>query len=206
MKTSWLAFSTGFAVCASLIIAIGAQNAFLLRQAIRNQFVIPIVLLFVGSDALLLTSGVAGGSAALGAIPWLVPLAKWLGVGFLATYGASALRRAFSPDGLVAAPTGEGASAGAGAVLGAALGFTYLNPHVYLDTVLLIGSIGATQPTAGKLPFVLGAACASATWFTLLGAGGRLLAPLFARPAAWRVIEATTAATMFVTARALLRG
>lgn len=199
----WLSFSTGFGICASLIVAIGAQNAFLLRQAVRGEHVIPLVLLFGACDAILITAGVTGGAALLSATPWLLPVIRWAGAGFLAVYGLLAVRRAIRPGALVAA-TGR-RSASARAVILTGLAFTLLNPHVYLDTVLLVGSIGAAQPDGGKLPFVLGATCASAAWFSLIGIAGSRLAPVMARPAVWRGLEAMTAAIMFVTAFALAR-
>jgi L-lysine exporter family protein LysE/ArgO len=200
---TWLSFPTGFGVCASLIVAIGAQNAFLLRQAVRGEHVLPLVILFAACDALLITAGVAGGAAVLGATPWLLPVVRWAGAGFLVTYGILAVRRAVRPGALVAAAGRRPSSARAVILTGGA--FTVLNPHVYLDTVLLVGSIGAAQPAGGKLPFVLGATCASISWFTLIGIAGRRLAPVMARPAVWRGLEAMTAAIMFGTAFALVR-
>jgi L-lysine exporter family protein LysE/ArgO len=200
---NWLSLPTGFGVCASLIVAIGAQNAFLLRQAIRDEHVLPLVVLFAACDALLITAGVSGGAALLGATPWLLPVARWAGAGFLAAYGILAVRRAIRPGALVAATDRRPSSVRAALLTG--LAFTVLNPHVYLDTVLLIGSIGASQPEGGKLPFVLGAIGASVSWFALIGVAGRRLAPFMARPAVWRGLEATTAVIMFATALALIR-
>jgi L-lysine exporter family protein LysE/ArgO len=193
---------TGFAVCASLIVAIGAQNAFLLRQAVRGEHIRALVVLFAVCDAMLITAGVAGGAALLDATPWLLPLVQWGGAGFLISYGLLAARRALRAGALVAA-TGTRPSSRRAALL-TGLAFTILNPHVYLDTVLLIGSIGAAQPAGGKLPFVLGATGASVAWFTLIGVTGRRLAPILARPAVWRAIDAVTAAIMFAAAYALL--
>ena len=194
-------FVTGFAVCASLIAAIGAQNAFLLRQAVRGEHIRALVLLFAVCDAVLITAGVAGGAALLDATPWLLPAVRWLGAAFLVGYGLLAARRALRAGVLVAA-TGGPSSRRAALLTG--LAFTILNPHVYLDTVLLIGSIGAAQPAGGKLPFVLGATGASVTWFTLIGVTGRRLAPLLARRAVWRGIEAVTATIMFIAAWSLI--
>src|SRR5687767_4976655 len=98
---TWLSFPTGFGVCASLIVAIGAQNAFLLRQAVRGEHVLPLVVLFAVCDALLITAGVAGGAAVLGATPWLLPVVRWAGAGFLVAYGILAVRRAVRPGALV---------------------------------------------------------------------------------------------------------
>jgi L-lysine exporter family protein LysE/ArgO len=195
-------FVTGFAVCASLIIAIGAQNAFLLRQAVRGEHIHALVLLFAVCDAVLITAGVAGGAALLDATPWLLPAVRWVGAGFLVGYGLLAARRALHAGVLVAA-TGRQPSTRRAALL-TGLAFTILNPHVYLDTVLLIGSIGAAQPAGGKLPFVLGATGASVAWFTLIGVTGRRLAPVLARRAVWRAIEAVTAAIMFAAAWSLI--
>jgi L-lysine exporter family protein LysE/ArgO len=195
------AFASGFALSAALIVAIGAQNAFVLRQGLRREHVGPVVLFCVAADALLMAAGVTGLGAALGHVPGLVLALTLGGAAFLAWYGLAALRRAARPGMLLA---GEGqAVPSLGAALGRAAGFTLLNPHVYLDTVLLVGSVGAAQPAGTQPSFVAGAGLASAAWFAALGYGARLLAPLFARPAAWRVLDAVVGATMLALAAAL---
>lgn len=187
-------FLTGFAVSAGLIIAIGSQNAFVLRQGLRREHVGPVVLFCALADLALMASGVAGLGAMLERLPALVTLLALGGAVFLSWYGVTALRRAARPERLVADEAGA-ASSLSGALARVA-GFTLLNPHVYLDTVLLVGSVGAAQPAGTQAPFVAGAGLASALWFAALGFGARLLAPLFARPMAWRVLDLVVGATM----------
>jgi L-lysine exporter family protein LysE/ArgO len=232
------AFTTGFALSATLIVAIGAQNAFVLRQGIRKEHVAPIVLFCAIADLVLIAAGVAGLATVLGDSPVLVAALTTAGSAFLVWYGIRALRRALVPQALHAGAgpgggAGDGAGAGggigaggggavgggvgAGARVGAeeplslrnamaqVAGFTLLNPHVYLDTVLLMGSIGTRQPPDMRVWFVGGAACASGVWFTTLGFGARLLAPVFARPQAWRVLDILIGLTMLALAVALIR-
>jgi L-lysine exporter family protein LysE/ArgO len=195
-------FAHGFAVSAALIIAIGAQNMFVLRQALRREHVGSIVLFCAITDAVLIGLGVAGLGALLGQAPQLRLTLSLGGAGFLAWYGVGAFRRALAPGALVAT---RGAQAlPLVSALGQAAGFTLLNPHVYLDTVLLVGSIGAAEPAAAQPIFVLGAAVASLSWFCALGYGGRMLAPFFARPAAWKVLEGAVGTTMLALAAGLL--
>lgn len=197
------AFTTGFALSATLIVAIGAQNAFVLRQGIRKEHVAPIVAFCALADLLLIGAGVAGLAGILGDSPTLVAVLTIAGSAFLAWYGIRALSRALVPQSLQAAAGSEPLSFG-GAMAQAA-GFTLLNPHVYLDTVLLMGSIGTRQPPDMRLWFVGGAACASGVWFTTLGFGARLLAPVFARPRAWRVLDTVVGLTMLALAVVLIR-
>lgn len=195
-------FAHGFAVSIALIVAIGAQNMFVLRQALRGEHVGAIVLFCAAADAVLIGLGVAGLGTLLGQAPRLQVLLSLGGAAFLAWYGVGAFRRAAAPGALVAA--GGGAALALKSALARAAGFTLLNPHVYLDTVLLVGSIGAAKPAAAQPVFVLGAAVASLGWFCLLGYGGRMLAPVFARPAAWRVLEAMVGGIMLLLAAGLL--
>jgi L-lysine exporter family protein LysE/ArgO len=197
------AFTTGFALGATLIVAIGAQNAFVLRQGIRKEHVGPIVLFCTLSDLVLICAGVAGLAAVLGDSPSLVAALTAAGSAFLVWYGIRALRRALVPQSLQAAAGAESLSLGN--AMAQAAGFTLLNPHVYLDTVLLMGSIGTRQPPDMRAWFVGGAACASGVWFTTLGFGARLLAPVFARPRAWQVLDTLVGLTMLVLAVALIR-
>lgn len=194
---------TGFALSLGLIVAIGAQNAFVLRQGLRREHVALVVGFCAACDLALIAAGVAGLGAVLGTAPRLVTVLSLGGAGFLGWYGVSALRRALRPERLEAGPGGA-ALTRAGALARVA-GFTLLNPHVYLDTVLLVGSVGAAQPAAAHLPFVLGAGLASALWFVSLGFGARFLAPLFARPLAWRVLDLLIGAMMLTLAAGLLR-
>ena len=197
------AFTTGFALSATLIIAIGAQNAFVLRQGIRKEHVAPIVAFCAIADLLLIGVGVAGLAGILGDSPTLVALLTIAGSAFLVWYGIRALRRALLPQSLRAASGNEPMSL-ANAMAQAA-GFTLLNPHVYLDTVLLMGSIGTRQPPELRIWFVGGAACASGVWFTTLGFGARLLAPIFAKPRAWQVLDTLVGLTMLFLAVVLIR-
>ena len=197
------AFTTGFVLSATLIIAIGAQNAFVLRQGIRREHVAPIVIFCAVADLVLIGVGVAGLAGILGNSPVLVSLLTIAGSAFLIWYGVRALSRALIPQSLQAAAGAEPVSLGN--AIAQAAGFTLLNPHVYLDTVLLMGSIGTRQPPDLRVWFVGGAACASGVWFTTLGFGARLLAPIFARPLAWRVLDTLVGLTMLTLAVVLVR-
>lgn len=196
-----LPFTTGFLLSGALIIAIGAQNLFVLRQGLRRAHVGAIVLFCGTADALLIAAGVAGVGAFLAALPQLTTLLAWGGAGFLGWYGVQALRRMAAPDSMAVTAAGETTLARA---LMATAGFTLLNPHVYLDTVLLMGAAGAAQPEAARPAFVAGAALASFSWFAALGYGARLLRPLFARPAAWRVLDAGVGIVMLTLAASLV--
>lgn len=186
-----------------LIVAIGAQNAFVLRQGLRREHVGSVVAFCALADAVLISAGVMGMAQALGERPGVARVLALAGAVFLAVYGWQALRRARQPHQLRAANGGAGLSL-AGALTQAAA-FTLLNPHVYLDTVLLVGSIGAQQPAALRPWFVTGACVASLTWFSLLGFGARWLAPWFARPRAWQLLDGLIGLTMWVLAALLVR-
>lgn len=190
----------GFVTSLSLIIAIGAQNAFVLRQGLRREHVPTVVLLCALADALLITAGVAGLGALIVEHPVALAVTRCAGAAFLLGFAAVAVRRALRPDHLDPAETG--ASGLTGVVL-ACLGFTFLNPHVYLDTVVLLGSLAA-QHGPGRWAFGAGAATASLIWFTALGFGARRLAPLFARPRAWQLLDAGIAVVMVALAAWLL--
>lgn len=194
---------TGFVLSAGLIMAIGGQNAFVLRQGIRGEHVLPVVLFCAVADVVLIAAGVAGLGAALEHVPDLVTLLTFGGAAFLACYGLAALGRAASPARLVTDAAGTGPSLGG--ALARVAGFTLLNPHVYLDTVLLVGSVGAAMPAGAQIPFVAGAGLASTGWFAALGFGARGLAPLFARPAAWRVLDLIVGVIMLCLAAGLVR-
>ncbi|NYI57911.1 LysE/ArgO family amino acid transporter [Cellulomonas soli] len=178
----------------SLIVAIGAQNAFVLRQGIRREHVLPVVLVCAGADALLVTAGVAGLGRLVSEHPDVLAAARWGGAAFLLAYGVLAALRAGRPATLEPADAGP---ASLRAVLAAALGFTFLNPHVYLDTVVLLGSLAQQHgPGGGTVAFGAGAVTASVLWFGALGFGAARLAGVFARPAAWRVLDGTVAVLM----------
>jgi L-lysine exporter family protein LysE/ArgO len=195
------AFTTGFALGATLIIAIGAQNAFVLRQGLRREHVLLIVAFCALADLLLISVGVAGLARLLGDAPRLIMALTVAGTVFLAWYGVRALARARKASVLHAA-AGTHQIALRSALVQAA-GFTFLNPHVYLDTVLLMGSIGARQPADMRMWFVGGAAAASGAWFTTLGFGARLLRPVFQTPRAWQVLDTIIGLTMLALAASL---
>jgi L-lysine exporter family protein LysE/ArgO len=197
------AAGTGFALGATLIIAIGAQNAFVLRQGLRREHVGTVVAFCATADALLMIVGVLGAGRALAAAP---QLARWMaaaGALFLLLYALRALHRAWRPATLVAA--GREGRISRRAALAQAAAFTLLNPHVYLDTVMLVGAVGAQQSVALRPAFLAGACAASALWFGGLGYGARWLAPWFARPVAWRWLDTAIALTMLLLAAVLAR-
>ncbi|WP_454798091.1 LysE/ArgO family amino acid transporter [Novosphingobium lindaniclasticum] len=194
-------FLSGFALSAALIMAIGAQNLFVLRQGLRREHVGPVVLFCASADAVLIAAGVAGVGAFLTAVPGLATVLSLGGAAFLAWYGIKAFQRMAAPDAMAVA-SGSGISLGR--AIAATAGFTFLNPHVYLDTVLLMGTAGAAQSAAARPLFVAGAASASFIWFAGLGYGARLLVPLFSRPASWRILDAIVGATMLVLSASLL--
>ena len=190
-------FLTGLGSAAALIVAIGAQNAFVLRQGLRREHVLAVVAICVASDAVLIAAGVAGIGTLVKAAPLALQLVRWAGFAFLIGYAVFAAIRAVRPSTLTAATSGGGPLA---AAIGTCLAITWLNPHVYLDTVLLLGSMSATHGDPGRWVFGAGAATASLLWFVLLGFGARLAAPVFARPVAWRVLDAGIAVLMVVLA------
>ncbi len=192
----------GFATGLTLIVAIGAQNAFILRQGIRREHVLPVVAICTVSDMALMAAGVAGFGALVTAHPQMVTLARFGGAAFLIVYGMLAARRAWRPSGLT--PSEAGPSRLAGVVL-TCLAFTFLNPHVYLDTVVLIGAL-SNEHRDGRWLFGVGAAVASAVWFTTLGFGAGRLRGLFARPTAWRILDGLIAVTMIALGVAVLHG
>lgn len=245
----------GLGLGLGLIVAVGAQNAFVLRQGIRREHVLAVVLVCIVSDAVLIVAGVAGAGALFTAVPWLVTVARWGGALFLLVYAVLAARRAVRPpapdaealridpdpvdegtrDGGgamrhdPAPPTGQdgcndvgtatlevharpattigapGSSALLPAVVGPALALTWLNPHVYLDTVVLLGSVGNAHGQ-GRWAFAAGAILGSTLWFTALGVAARALAPVFARPIAWRVLDGIIAVVMTCVATGLVVG
>lgn len=187
----------------SLIVAIGAQNAFVLRQGIRREHVLPVVLICGLTDALLETLGVAGIGYLIERAPVVLEIVRWGGVAFLLWYAWSAARRAMRPEVLVAQ---EGSESSLKKTILACLAITYLNPHVYLDTVVLMGSIGNAQGDPGKWWFALGGAIASIAWFFLLGYGARALTRFFATPRSWQILDGVVAVVMLVIAARLVFG
>lgn len=197
------AIGTGFALGGALIIAIGAQNAFVLRQGLKREHVGLVVAFCAGADALLMTAGVLGAGQALAALPQLGVLLAAFGALFLGAYGLRALARAWRPASLAAAR--DAGPMSRSAVLAQAAAFTLLNPHVYLDTVMLVGAVGAQQAAPVRPAFLLGACAASLSWFCALGFGARWLTPWFARPVAWRCLDAGIGLTMLALAVLLAR-
>ncbi|MDO4131024.1 LysE/ArgO family amino acid transporter [Clavibacter michiganensis] len=191
---------SGFGLGFSLIAAIGAQNAFILRQGTRREHVLVVVLICAVSDVILVGLGVAGIGAVIEAAPVAIVVIRILGACFLAGYAALSLLRAVAPRGLAVAVSAPRAL---GTVVAACLALTWLNPHVYLDTVLLVGSVAAGHGD-GRWAFGVGAMVASCVWFTLLATAARVFAPVLARPSAWRVLDTVIAGVMLVLAVQIL--
>jgi L-lysine exporter family protein LysE/ArgO len=187
------AFFNGFVLGASLIIAIGAQNAFILRQGLLRKHVFVLCLICALSDALLIAMGVAGLGTLISSSPRLISAVTLGGALFLFSYAVIALRRAVRPSALRASGEGGGSLR---AAIAACLAFTFLNPHVYLDTVVLVGSLSAKYTGHARFAFAEGAMAASFVWFFTLGYGARLLEPVFAKPAAWRILDCVIAVVM----------
>lgn len=182
----------GFITSFTLIAAIGAQNAFVLRQGIRREHVVPVIALCTMSDIVLISAGIASVGALISAHPGALNIAKFGGAGFLICYGLLAARRACRPSSLTPAET---APARLPQVLVTCAALTFLNPHVYLDTVVLLGAL-ANEHRDGRWQFGVGAVTASAVWFFSLGLGARRLARLFATPVTWRILDGLIAVTM----------
>ena len=187
----------------SLIVAIGAQNAFVLRQGLRREHVLAVVLVCALSDAVLILLGIAGAGAVIQSAPVVLTVVRFAGAAFLLAYGILAARRALRPAALTA--DGPAVRSGLAPTLLTVLALTWLNPHVYLDTVVLLGSIANTHGD-GRWWFGAGAVLGSVIWFTALGYGARLLQPVFAKPAAWRVLDAIIAVVMVALAVARIVG
>lgn len=187
-----LGLGTGLA----LIVAIGAQNAFVLRQGIRGEYVGPVVAVCALSDAVLIAAGVLGTGALLAAAPAAVVVLRYIGAAFLVTYGVMAARRILHPKALVSAASPGVGRSGSATALATVLALTWLNPHVYLDTVLLLGSVANAQGPGLQWWFGAGAMLGSILWFCSLGFGAKLLRGFFARPASWRILDGAIAVTM----------
>lgn len=204
MPASLAAALTGLAFGLSLIVAIGAQNAFVLRVGLRRAHVLPVVAVCAVSDTLLIAAGVGGLGALVDRAPAVLAVARVGGAVFLLGYAAVAARRAWRPSGALTADA-DATPTRLWPVLATCLALTWLNPHVYLDTVVLLGSVAGTHGEQ-RWWFGAGAVLGSLLWFTGLGFGARLLRPLFARPGAWRVLDAGIALVMATIAVGLLRG
>jgi L-lysine exporter family protein LysE/ArgO len=195
------AFVPGFLLGFSLIVAIGAQNAFVLRQGLRREHVFAVCLVCALSDAVLIGAGVAGFGALVVAVPWLAPVMRFGGAAFLLAYAVRSLWSAWQGSG--ALNPADDVRKSLGATVMTCLAFTWLNPHVYLDTVVLLGSV-STRYDGQRIAFALGAILSSFLFFFALGYGARLLRPLFADPRAWRMLDALIGITMALLAAKLV--
>ncbi|WP_116141747.1 LysE/ArgO family amino acid transporter [Trinickia diaoshuihuensis] len=208
---NWTAYAHGAALCASLIVTIGAQNAFVLRQGIMRSHVGKIVTLCTVSDFLLIAAGVGGAAALATHYPRVIEFVLYGGLAYLAWFGFSTLRRAWRPGHAVMQVPSEQAPANAPvrqsgwSVVFMTLAFTWLNPHVYVDVLLLIGTAGAREPEGARVSFALGAMTISPLWFISLGYGARLLAPLFRKATAWRLLDGAIGSMVLFVAAAQLR-
>ncbi|MFZ1815667.1 MAG: LysE/ArgO family amino acid transporter [Rhizobiaceae bacterium] len=201
MPTLLTTAASGFFLGASLIIAIGAQNAFILRMGLARTHVFWLCLTCSLADALLIALGVAGTGALVSSSPAILKAVALGGALFLGAYAVLSARRALTPQvlELTRKPQPDLRRA-----LATCLALTFLNPHVYLDTVVLVGAYSARYPGNAKLAFALGAMVASFAWFFSLGYGARLLAPIFTRPMAWRILDLAIAVVMATLALSLL--
>ena len=187
----------------SLIVAIGAQNAFVLRQGLAREHVGVVVLICTLSDVVLIVAGVAGIGTVVERAPWALTVVRWLGVAFLGWYGVSSLLRARRAEALAAASAGGSTRR---SVVAGATALTWLNPHVYLDTVLLLGTVANHQGPEGRWWFALGACVGSAAWFIGLGYGARLAHRVLSRPRAWQVLDVAIGLVMLAIAARLALG
>ena len=194
------ALTTGFFTGLSLIVAIGAQNAFVLRQGLLRRHRLPVALICALSDALLIAAGIYGFGVAASGVPKLLEIARWSGAAFLAGYGTLAAFRAWKGECL---GEDEVLSMPLLASIALCLALTFLNPHVYLDTVILLGSLANQHGDPGRWHFGAGAALASISWFFLLAYGAKALRPLFARPLSWRILDGSIALVMWTIALGL---
>lgn len=201
MTTFLVPALAGLGTGAGLIVAIGPQNAYVLRQGLRSQAVVPIIAVCVVSDIVLIVAGVAGMGVLAGRFPALLEVVRWGGVVFLLGYAALAARRALRPESLDVSTAPAASRAG---VVLSATALTWLNPHVYLDTMVLLGSVAATKGDPGRWAFGIGAIIASALWFPLIGLGARSLRAWLARPRVWRIIDGIIAVQMVVVAVGLV--
>ncbi len=205
MFSNFSAAVEGLGLGASLIIAIGAQNAYVLRQGLRRQHVFTVAGLCFLIDCSLIALGAGGFASLLHAVPSLPDIAAWGGAAFLTFYSLRAFAAALRPEALSAAD-GAASAGGLKAALLTTLTLSLLNPHVYLDTVILLGGIAAQYPHGQRLAFTLGAMLASGLWFYGLGYGARQLAPIFASPRAWRVLDGFVGCVMAALAAGLVVG
>jgi len=194
-------FLKGFGLSAGLIVAIGAQNAHVLKSGLRREHVGMTVAICIACDVALIVAGISGMGTLVRNNPALLGAVRWGGAAFLAWYGMRAMRAALDGNALHVTRQSSMLSMRQAALT--VLTLTLLNPHVYLDTIVLLGGIGAQQPDAGRPWFMAGAVIASVVWFASLGFGARLLAPWFAKPLAWRLLDAGVACVMIGLAASL---
>lgn len=204
MVGSWVDAGVGFLTSLALIVAIGSQNAYVLRQGIRREHVLLLVLFCALSDALLIMAGIGGAGAVVTGNAWLLALTRYGGALFLAAYAVLAARRAWQGGQMQLDNTAQRTTRKA--AIAACFAFTFLNPHVYLDTVVLLGSVANQRGEQARWWFGAGACLGSLCWFAALGFGARLLAPLFAKALAWRVLDSLIALVMAALALTLLLG
>ena len=195
-------FLAGLSLGFSLIIAIGSQNAFVLKQGLKKEHIFIVCLLCAVSDALLITAGVSGFSVIITRTPWVEPLARYGGAVFLTAYGLRSLWTAFKKT-TALVPT-EKSYSSVSVVIMTCLAFTWLNPHVYLDTVVLLGAVSAQFP-GQKAEFASGAVTASFIFFFSLGYGARVLTPVFKKPISWNILDFIIAVIMFSIAASIIR-
>ena len=188
-----IAFLPGFLTSLSLIVAIGAQNAFVIRQGLTKQHVFLVVLICGLSDAFLIALGIGGLGAIIQSLPWLLEIIRWFGVIYLSWFGIRSVRSAFKTQVLVA---GVPVEVSRSKVVATVFGLTFLNPHVYLDTVILLGSIGSAFQE-NKWYFALGATLASVVWFASIGYGAKAASKFMSKPVFWKILDSVIAVVMF---------
>lgn len=204
LSPSFVALAQGLGLGGGLIVAIGAQNAYVLRQGLRREFALSVATVCFLCDVGLIAAGAGGFGSLVAAFPALTTIAAWGGAAFLAWYGLRALRSALRP-GALEADGGPARIGSRGRAVMTALALSLLNPHVYLDTVVLIGGIAGQYALPERPWFAAGAMSASLLWFYGLVVGARWLAPLFRKPAAWRILDLVIAAVMWSIALSLVR-
>ena len=195
----WTTGTAGLLTGLALIVAIGAQNAFVLRQGIRREYVGVVVLVCMLSDALLILAGTAGVGVIVERVPVVLEILRWGGAAYLLWFAVQSVRSALTPAALT-----PDAPRSRGSVLTTTLGLTYLNPHVYLDTVVLVGSLANQHGPDLRWAFAAGAVLGSVVWFAALGYGASALAPVLDRPRAWQVVDLVIAAVMVALALSLI--
>lgn len=198
-------YLVGLTTLLSLIVAIGAQNAYVLKQGILGKFIVPIIIFCTLSDMLLISLGIFGFGFILQSAPWLLEVLRWGGGLFLLWYGFSAARRSLHPGSLKVDASTEGPQT-LGKAIAIAAAMTYLNPHTYIDTVVLLGSLANQHGEEGRWAYYAGAITGSFLWFTGLGLGARFLRPLFASKKSWRILDGVIALIMFYLAFKIMFG